>query len=90
MGASQKAALAHMRDAARGLPIAAAMVTEFKALPLSATLNDAIDLLLSTSQHEFPVVDAAGRVQGILTRDMLLAALRQDGLQTPVRKALQG
>lgn len=90
LGASQEAALAHMRDAARGLPIAAAMVTEFKALPPSATLNDAIDLLLSTSQHEFPVVDAAGRVQGILTRDMLLAALRQDGLQTPVREALQG
>ncbi|MCS6828854.1 MAG: site-2 protease family protein [Caldilinea sp.] len=90
LGASQEAALAQMRDVARSLPVSAAMVTEFKTLPPSATLNDAIDLLLRTSQHEFPVVDATGRVHGILTRDALLTALRQNGPDTPVREALQG
>ena len=36
------------------------------------------------SQHEFPVLDGAGRPRGLLIRDGLIVALRQGGPATPV------
>jgi CBS-domain-containing membrane protein len=40
--------------------------------------------LLRTSQHEFPVLDATGRVLGVLTRDPRIAALKRQGPAMPV------
>src|SRR6266704_5068003 len=77
IGASQEAALAQMRDVSRRFPVSSAMVREFRSLPESATLEEAVDALLATSQHDFPVVDEAGKVAGILTRHDLIAALRK-------------
>jgi CBS domain containing-hemolysin-like protein len=42
-------------------------VREFHTLPENATLQEAVDALLATSQHDFPVVDEAGGVAGVLT-----------------------
>jgi Zn-dependent protease/CBS domain-containing protein len=77
IGASQEAALAQMRDVSRRFPVSSAMVREFRSLPESATLLEAVDALLATSQHDFPVVDENGGVAGILTRHDLIAALRK-------------
>src|ERR1700720_3971390 len=54
IGASQEAALAQMRDVSRRFPVSSAMVREFRSLPESATLEEAVDALLATSQHDFP------------------------------------
>ena len=78
LGASQEAALAQMRDVSRRFPVSSAMVREFRTLPAAATLQEAIDALLATSQHDFPVLDESGNVAGILTRHDLIAALRRD------------
>ena len=78
IGASQEAALAQMRDVSRRFPVSSAMVREFRTLPVSATLQEAVDALLATSQHDFPVVDENGNVAGVLTRHDLIAALRKD------------
>jgi stage IV sporulation protein FB len=43
-----------------------------------------VDLMLRTSQHEFPALDGAGRPRGLLTRDGLILALRRGGPRTPV------
>ena len=77
IGASQEAALAQMRDVSRRFPVSSAMVREFRSLPESATLQEAVDALLATSQHDFPVLDESGNVAGILTRHDLIAALRK-------------
>jgi Zn-dependent protease/CBS domain-containing protein len=77
IGASQEAALAQMKDVSRRFPVSSAMVREFRTLPESATLEEAVDALLATSQHDFPVVDEAGNVAGVLTRHDLIAALRK-------------
>jgi Zn-dependent protease/CBS domain-containing protein len=79
IGASQEAALAQMRDVSRRFPVSSAMVREFRSLPETATLEEAVDALLATSQHDFPVLDHAGNVSGILTRRDLIAALRKGG-----------
>src|SRR5437016_12734314 len=65
IGASQEAALAQMRDVSRRFPVSSAMVREFRSLPESATLEEAVDALLATSQHDFPVVDETGNVAEI-------------------------
>ena len=78
IGASQEAALAQMRDVSRRFPVSSAMVREFRTLTETATLQEAVDALLATSQHDFPVVDESGNVAGILTRHDLIAALRKD------------
>jgi CBS-domain-containing membrane protein len=44
------------------------------------------EALLRTSPHEFPVVDDAGRVLGVLTRDDIIAALKRLRPGAPVRE----
>jgi stage IV sporulation protein FB len=54
------------------------MVRDFRSLPNDATLEEAADALLATSQHDFPVVDQTGSVAGVLTRHDLISALRKN------------
>jgi CBS domain-containing protein len=78
IGASQEAALAQMKDVSRRFPVSSAMVREFRTLPENASLEEAVDALLATSQQDFPVVDETGNVGGVLTRHDLIAALRKN------------
>ena len=84
MAAAHEAGAAQMKSISRGLSVSAAMVTEFKALPRNASLGEAADVLLHTSQHEFPVTDPDGTLRGIFTRSELVAALRESGPEAPV------
>lgn len=77
LGATQEAALAQMRNLTTRLPVSAAMITGFRALPEDASLEEALEILLRTAQHEFPIMDGWGRIAGIVTRDDLIAALRR-------------
>lgn len=78
-GAGNEAAMAQLKSATNGLRVSSAMVTKFGTLPRHATLQEAADLLLSTSQHEFPILESDGTIAGLLTRDDLIAGLRQHG-----------
>jgi CBS domain-containing protein len=60
------------------------MITAFQSLPTSATVNDAVDALIRTTQTEFPIVDGAGRLRGVLMRDAMVKALKDQGPDTPV------
>jgi CBS-domain-containing membrane protein len=55
------------------------MVTHFDTLAPQDTLDRASELLLSTHQQDFPVVDAWGRVAGVLPRSALLQGLARLG-----------
>lgn len=89
IGAQSEASHAQMRVLSNGLRVRDAMVTHFKALPLGATLHDAVELLLHTSQSDFPVVDEEGVVAGVLTKDDLILALRSSGAEAPVSAVLR-
>lgn len=78
LGASQEAALAQMKDVSRRFPVSSAMVREFRTLTETDSLENAVDALLATSQHDFPVLDGSGNVAGILTRHDLISALRRN------------
>jgi Zn-dependent protease/CBS domain-containing protein len=59
-----------------------AMITAFEALDEGASLNEAAAALIRTTQHEFPVLDAAGQMTGVLTRRALYTALADDAPRT--------
>ena len=68
---------------ASGIPVKRAMMTEFKSLEPSDTLQRAIDLVIATPQQDFPVVDG-GIVVGILPSRELMAALQTQGQEALV------
>jgi Zn-dependent protease len=73
LGAQQESAMAQMKDLSFNLRVSEAMVTHLVKLPPDATLEDAVEALLRTSQHEFPIVDADERatlVAKVMQRDL--------------------
>ncbi|HEX5575878.1 MAG TPA: site-2 protease family protein, partial [Gemmatimonadales bacterium] len=69
LGANAEAAAVETRIAGEGVQVRQMMVTDFRTVPVHATLNDAVALLLSGEQREFPVLDNLGRTEGLLTRE---------------------
>ena len=58
VAAAGEAQMSALDEAAQGLSVGDVMETRFNAIPVEASLGDAIETLLATAQHEFPVVDA--------------------------------
>ena len=88
MGASAEAGLVQMRASLGGIPVQRVMLTNFQTLQPDDTLSQAVDHILSGWQHDFPVVFGT-HVLGILTREDLIRALAQDGLDNHVRDAMR-
>ncbi len=65
------------------------METRFAVVPVDASIGDAVNILLATGQHDFPVVDAFRKPVGLLTRDALIEALRASGEAAPITEALK-
>ena len=78
LGAAQEGAAALGRTLTHGIPVRAAMITEFHTLGHGNTVRDAANLLLSTSQQDFPVMHG-DQVVGLLGRNLLLKALAAEG-----------
>jgi len=88
LGANAEAATVETRLAGQGLQVSQMMVTDFRTVPVHATLNQAVELLLSGEQREFPVLDNLGRTEGILTRENLIRGLSQKGPNSTVAEAM--
>ena len=73
-----------MAEAARNLGATAAMETKIAAIDRAATVKEAVDLLLATSQDVFPVVDQTGRLHGLLERNDIIAALQTSAADAPI------
>jgi Zn-dependent protease len=74
---------------ASSLKVADAMEHSSVTLPRHSALSEAIDMLLSTPQRDFPVTDEAGQVIGILDRDAMLAGLRAHGGEVQVGNVMR-
>jgi stage IV sporulation protein FB len=84
LAAQSEASDVGLVEVARRIPVDRAMISAFEALGPTSTVDDAAAALLRTTQHEFPVVDGAGHLRGILTRDAMIRSLRSSGGRTPV------
>jgi len=78
IGAEQESSLTQIRSALGGIPVARAMVTDFRTVSPDDPLEHAVELILTGSQQDFPVV-SAGAVVGVLTRTDLFRALANQG-----------
>ncbi len=78
LGAANEGAASRGRSLTQGIPVRAAMMTEYRTLAHGATIRDAANLLLSTSQQDFPVV-LGDQVLGLLGRNALLRGMAQEG-----------
>src|SRR5919198_700375 len=88
LGAGAETSAVETRLAGEGVDVARAMVTDFRTIPIHATLSQAVELLLAGEQREFPVVDNLGRTEGILTRDNLIRGLNQRGPSSSVAESM--
>ncbi len=79
IGAEQEARAVQERVALRGLSVREAMLTDYKTIAPTDTLDRAAQLLLAGSQHDFPVIGPNGAVAGVLTRSSLLSGLAAAG-----------
>lgn len=79
LAAEGEARAVETRAAGRGVTAAAMMITDLRTLPVYASLEDAVRLLLAGEQREFPIVDNDGRLEGLLTRDDLIRGLSTHG-----------
>ena len=90
LAASAEAHLVAIRAMSRGVPVTAAMMTQFATLTPDEHVDAAVETLLRTSQGEFPVVDGAGRPVGLLARNDLIRALKERGPDAQVAEAMTG
>ena len=88
IGASQEASMVQMRNSISGIPVTNAMQTKFEVLSPSDRLDRVVNLILSGSQQDFPVVED-GQFVGVLTRDDFIKALSQHGQNTPVGEVIR-
>ena len=89
IGASQEASMVQMKNSISGIPVTRAMLTDFKSLSPRDNLSQVVALILAGSQHDFPVVDANGKVAGILDRDSFMLALTRHGQSAPVMEFIR-
>jgi Zn-dependent protease len=85
VGAQQESQQAVYRAFTEGTPVRQAMVTRFVTLDEDDTLDDAVDELLTGTDHDFPVV-RDGSIVGLLRRKQLIQALSDHDRDTPVRE----
>ena len=88
LGAASEAHVAAIRAMARGVPVTAAMVTNFATLTPDEGIDKAVETSLHTVQGEFPVVDGMGRPIGLLARNDLIRALNARGPSASVADAM--
>ena len=88
IGAAQESNLVQMKSALSGIPVRQAMLTNFKTINRSNTLQHAVQLTLSGAQKDFPVMEN-GSVEGVLTQSDLLSALSKNGKHSYVDDAMQ-
>jgi CBS domain-containing protein len=89
LGAAQEAAFHRQRAMVLGRTTREAMITRFETLAPQDSLGRAAEHLLATHQQDFPVVDAWGRVAGVLSRTRLMQGLAREGSSGAVLDAMQ-
>ncbi len=87
-GAAMEAADAQLRAALGRVRLADALIRDFRVLAPDDPLARAVELTLTGTQKDFPVL-ADGRLVGLLTQRALLEALRRRGATAAVAEAMR-
>jgi stage IV sporulation protein FB len=90
LAAASEAHMVAIRAASRGVPVSAAMMTQYATLTPDEHIDAAVQTLLATSQGEFPVIDGMSRPVGVLGRNDLIRALKERGPDARVADTMGG
>jgi len=88
ISASEERSFVQTRSSLTGMPVSAAMMTAFVSLETRHEIADAVDLLLASSQQDFPVLEG-GQFLGMLSRDDIVKGLREEGGESPVGRLVR-
>lgn len=88
IAATAEAQATDLQQISRNISAHDVMITSYETLPENASIGDAADALLRTTQTEFPVLDNEGRLAGFVTRDSMIEVLASDGINAPARAAM--
>jgi len=83
LGAASEASMVQVRSGLHGIPVAQAMVSEFRTLTPHDRLNEAARHIIAGFQHDFPVIEQ-GQVIGVLTKTDLLKHMAELGPEAAV------
>ena len=78
IGAAMEGSIVQVKSLLGGIPVKDAMITDYKTLTAGDELSKAVELVISGSQKDFPVVKDHN-VIGILTQKDLLKGLSEKG-----------
>ncbi|WP_429819746.1 site-2 protease family protein [Ensifer sp. B1-9] len=84
LAAETEAQGSELQAISAGTSVSDVMITDFATLGPRACVGEAVELLLATSQSEFPVLNEAGRFEGLMTREGIVQAMRERGAGAPV------
>jgi len=88
IGAAQEESMVQIKSALSGIPVNRAMITDFQVLAPGDRLSHAVELTLTGSQKDFPVMEGS-QVVGILRQEDLLAALAREQRSETVDQFMQ-
>ena len=83
IGAASEATGVRVKKALDGVFVRDVMVTKFRALNSSDSIQKAVDALMEGFQEDFPVLEPPG-VAGMLSRADMVRALASDGANRPI------
>jgi predicted transcriptional regulator len=78
IGAAQEASMVKIKSALGGIPVYKAMLTDYKTVGPGDILKQLVELTMSGSQQDFPVVDN-GRLVGMVPHADLIKGLAEKG-----------
>jgi Zn-dependent protease len=88
LAAASEAHSVALRAVSRGVPVSQAMMRHFVTLQPETHIDEAVNVLLQTSQGTFPVVDGNGSFVGLLDRANILQSVKQAGPDARVAEAM--
>lgn len=88
IGAAQEASMTKIKSALGGIPVMQAVLTDYKTVSAQDTLEHLVDLTMSGSQQDFPVLDGQ-RLIGMVTHKDLIKALSEKTSQTHVSEIMR-
>ena len=74
--ATGEAQMSFASEATRHIKVADAMETRMATIGHEATIGEAADILLATSQESFPFVDGSGAFLGVMSRSDIVEAIK--------------
>ena len=87
MGAGSEKQHVMLRAVLRGVTARDAMVTDFRAVRPDERLSQVLERIYHGCQDDFPVIGDEGLV-GVLTRNRILAAVHEKGVEVPVSEVM--